>query len=225
MGLIGRFIKLSAYGGTAVVGSFFIWTRNCKIDPLPPSDYLWNCPAHRAQNPNGNATVNDILVRKVPLTQIHPRLLEKKGKLIEAFCAGVWGGIGFAFQRAYLARKYQGPQTAHQLWSTDELRRSTYEVGTEMTDHFKVVEKTDDRIIVRCGDSPLKTGLRESDGLFEMSVAVKKEEGVAEFYLKSLFFNGLSGSKEEKCMPYWIEWLHQQYAKLLMESAIQNVLR
>lgn len=132
---------------------------------------------------------------------------------------------GFAFQRAYLARKYQGPQTAHQLWSTDELRRSTYEVGTEMTDHFKVVEKTDDRIIVRCGDSPLKTGLRESDGLFEMSVAVKKEEGVAEFYLKSLFFNGLSGSKEEKCMPYWIEWLHQQYAKLLMESAIQNVLR
>jgi len=94
MGLIGRFIKLSAYGGTAVVGSFFIWTRNCKIDPLPPSDYLWNCPAHRAQNPNGNATVNDILVRKVPLTQIHPRLLEKKGKLIEAFCAGVWGGIG-----------------------------------------------------------------------------------------------------------------------------------
>ena len=38
-------------------------------------------------------------MRKVPLAQIKPQLLEKEGegKLVEAFCAGVWGGIGMLF--------------------------------------------------------------------------------------------------------------------------------
>jgi hypothetical protein len=48
-----------------------------------------------------------------------------------------------------------------------------------MTDHFEVIEHTPQRIVVRCGDSPLKTGLRPMDGLFEMSVKVNKEEGAA----------------------------------------------
>ena len=35
-------------------------------------------------------------MRKVPLSKIKPQLLEKEkeGKLVEAFCAGVWGGYG-----------------------------------------------------------------------------------------------------------------------------------
>jgi len=35
-------------------------------------------------------------VRKVELAKIKPQLLEKEGegRLVEAFCAGVWGGIG-----------------------------------------------------------------------------------------------------------------------------------
>jgi len=33
-------------------------------------------------------------VRKIPLNRIKPQLLEKEGKLVEAFCAGVWGGLG-----------------------------------------------------------------------------------------------------------------------------------
>jgi hypothetical protein len=98
-------------------------------------------------------------------------------------------------------------------------------LDTEITDHFQVVEKTYDRIVVRCGDSPLKRDVRESDGLFEMSVDVKPEEGVAVFYLKSVFFNGLTGQKEGTIMPFHIEWLHRQYAKLWMESALQNVYR
>lgn len=38
--------------------------------------------------------LSDDCIRKVPLSQIDPKLLEKKGKLAEKFCAGVWGGLG-----------------------------------------------------------------------------------------------------------------------------------
>lgn len=137
----------------------------------------------------------------------------------------LWSSIGYAFQRAYLARKYQGTSTAHQLWSPNDLKTSNYPIGTEITDHFQVVEKTEDRIVVRCGDSPLKRDVRESDGLFEMSVDVKQDEGVAVFYLKSVFFNGLTGKKEGPVMPFHMEWLHREYAKLWMESALRNVYR
>lgn len=132
--------------------------------------------------------------------------------------------IGYAFQRAYLARKYQGPETATHLWSPEELRASKYDKGTLITDHFEVVDKTPDRIVVRCGGSPRVQEVRESDGLFEMSAVVKPEEGVAEFGLKSCFFQGL-GKAESEPMPAHIVWLHKQYTKLWSESAIRNVLR
>ncbi|GAM39351.1 hypothetical protein TCE0_034f10831 [Talaromyces pinophilus] len=224
MGVIGRFLKLTTTGGVATIGAHFIWTRNSHVEPLPRTDYLFTSPSYKRLNPNENAVLSDDCIRRVPLSQIDPKLLEKKGKLAEKFCAGVWGGLGYAFQRQYLAKKYQGPKTAHQLWSTNELISSTYEVGTEITDHFQVVEKTDNRIVVRCGDSPLKRDVRESDGLFEMSVDVKKDEGVAEFHLKSVFFNGLSGTKAEgSIMPWHIELLHREYSKIWMESALRNV--
>ena len=127
------------------------------------------------------------------------------------------GTAGYAFQRAYLARKYQGRETADHLWSRQELRESSYPVGTIVTDHFEVVEKTPDRIVVRCGDSPRVRDVRESDGLFEMSAVVKPDEGVAEFGLKSCFFQGL-GKTESLGMPAHIIWLHKQYAKLWLET-------
>ena len=131
---------------------------------------------------------------------------------------------GYAFQRAYLARKYQGSETAEQLWSPSDLKSSLYEPGTIVTDHFEVVEKTPDRIVVRCGDSRRIREVRESDGLFEISAVVKPDEGVAEFGLKSCFFRGL-GKAESEPMPSHIVWLHQQYTKLLSATAIGNVLR
>lgn len=132
--------------------------------------------------------------------------------------------IGYAFQRAYMARKYQGPDTARHLWSRSELQSSSYDRGTIMTDHFEVVEKTPERIVVRCGDSPRLKDVRESDGLFEISAVVKPDEGVAEFGLKSCFFRGL-GKAESEPMPPHIIWLHQQYTKLMLATAIPNVLK
>lgn len=80
------------------------------------------------------------------------------------------------------------------------------------------------QIIVRCGDSPLKTEVRPSDGLFEMEAQVFPDKGFAEFRLKSVFYQGL-GKAEGLPMEGFMWWAHKQYTKLWMESAVRNVLR
>lgn len=76
---------------------------------------------------------------------------------------------------------------------------------------------------MRCGDSPLNTGVRDSDGLFEMAVRVKPEQGVAEFQLKSVFFKGL-GTASEPPMPEHIAFAHRLYTKLFMETAVRRII-
>lgn len=91
-----------------------------------------------------------------------------------------------------------------------------------VTDHFEVVSKTPESIIVRCGDTPRNQGVRDSDGLFEMSAVVKRDQGVVEFGVKSVFYQGL-GVAPNKPMPEHIEFAHRVYAKLLLDSAIAYV--
>ncbi|KAI9367769.1 hypothetical protein BJX61DRAFT_551089 [Aspergillus egyptiacus] len=224
MGLIKRTLKLTTYTGLASVGAFFLYTRNARFEPMIATDPIFSHPFYRQFNPEKNPTTHDLCIRRVPLREINPSLLEKKGKLVEAFCAGVWSGWGYAFQRAYLSRKYESPETATHLWSPEQLASSSYEVGTLITDHFEVVEKTAERIVVRCGDSPRRREVRASDGLFEISAVVKPEDGVAEFGLKSCFYQGLGKAAGEP-MPPHIVWLHQQYTKLLAETALGRVRR
>lgn len=138
-------------------------------------------------------------------------------------------GLGYAYQRRYLEKKYRGPSTATDLWDRKELKTATYDVGTRITDHFEVVSKTPNSIIVRCGDSPRKMEVRESDGLFEMTAEVKEKEGVAEFGLKSVFYNGMAEAAKEGApgpMSPWMQWAHAQYDKLWMETSLRgNVLK
>lgn len=230
MGLISKTIGLTGWTTLGATGIWIAFTRKNRIVPVPASDYIFNSTLFARYNPNNSPVTQDLCLRQVPLSQIKPELLETEGKLAEAFCAGVWSGVGYAYQRRYLEKKYRGPETATQLWDREALRESTYEVGTIVTDHFEVVSKTPESIIVRCGDSPRIKDVRESDGLFEMTAVVKKEEGVAEFGLKSVFYNGLSGYKSganggpgANPMPGHVQWLHQQYDKVLMESALKNV--
>lgn len=56
-----------------------------------------------------------------------------------------------------------------------------------------------------------------------MGAVIKKDEGVAEFRLKSVFYQGL-GKADGEPMPPHIVWLHKQYTKLWMETAIRNVM-
>ncbi|KAF2773313.1 hypothetical protein EJ03DRAFT_341103 [Teratosphaeria nubilosa] len=232
MGIIRTTFAIAGYGSLAGAASFIAITRHSKISPIPASDYIFNSTLYSRYNPNNAPVTQDICTRKVPLSKIKPELLEKAedGRLVEAFCQGVWGGLGYAYQRRFLEKKYRGPDTASQLWDRKDLKTSDYPVGTQITDHFEVVSKTPTSIIVRCGDSPRKLDVRESDGLFEMLAEVKQEEGVAEFGLKSVFYNGLAqpdkeGSSQGPMSP-WIQWLHTQYDKILMETALRgNVMK
>lgn len=61
---------------------------------MSASDYIYNTTFYARNNPENNPTLSDLCVRKVPLSQIKPEYLEKEGKLVEKFCAGVWGGLG-----------------------------------------------------------------------------------------------------------------------------------
>jgi len=132
---------------------------------------------------------------------------------------------GYTIQRRYLEAKYRNSSTtAHQLWDRPELLTSTYEPGTEITDHFVVLDKTPTSILIRCGDSPMNSpdAARPSDGLFEISAVTNVDKGYAEFRLKSIFFQGL-GKAEGPPMPDFMVWLHQQYTKLWMEGAMMHV--
>lgn len=226
MGVIRKSLSLAGWGSLAGALTLVGFTYKCKILPVDKNDYIFNHTQYARLNPNNSPYTHDICLRKVPLGSIKPELLEKEGKLTEAFCAGVWSGLGYAYQRRYLEKKYRGPDTAAQLWEQKDLRKSRYEVGTLITDHFEVVSKNSESIIVRCGDSPRIRDVRDSDGLFEMSAVVNKEAGNVEFGLKSVFFNSASGYKSsDPPMPWHIQWLHQWYDKILMESAIRNATK
>ena len=94
MGLISRVLKVSAAGTAASIGVFFGATRNDKFVPMDTTDSIFSSPFFKKFNPENNPSLHDLCVRRVPLEKINPSLLEKKGKLVEAFCAGIWGGMG-----------------------------------------------------------------------------------------------------------------------------------
>jgi hypothetical protein len=135
---------------------------------------------------------------------------------------------GYTIQRLYLQNKYRNnTTTAHQVWDKNDLATSNYEVGTEITDHFVVLDKTPNSILIRCGDSPLNSPdkTRPSDGLFELVAETDFDRGYAEFRLKSIFYQGEGevADKTKPVMPAHMEWAHRQYTKLWMESAMGHV--
>lgn len=220
MGILKTVASVSGWSTLGGTLTYLIATRNSKIHPLPSTDYLFGTTLFARFNPYNNPSTSDVCIRRVPLTSIKPELIEKEGALVENFCRGVWGGWGYAYQRRFLEKKYRGPETATHLWDRTDLKTSTYDQGTKITDHFEVVAKSENSIIVRCGDSPRIQQTRESDGLFEMVAEVKKDQGVAEFQLKSVFYNGVA--EPDKTRPHnmkppmtpWIQWLHAQYDKV-----------
>ncbi|KAF2860652.1 hypothetical protein K470DRAFT_257661 [Piedraia hortae CBS 480.64] len=221
MGLSRVALNVVGWGTAATTGSFFWATRHCTIKPIPPTDYIFQNTLYARSNPNESPVSQDVCVRTVPLNKIKPELLSQEGRLVEAFCAGIWGGVGYAYQRRFLEKKYRGPSTAQMLWDRSALKADRYEIGTIVTDHFQVVSKTPESVIMRCGDSPRNDApVRESDGLFEMVAEVDERAGVAKFSLKSVFYNGLSGKAPP--LNSTLQWLHAQYDKLLMETSLRG---
>lgn len=123
MGVFKTLSKVAAYGTVAGAGGWAVWTRNSNFVPLSPSDYIYNTTFYARNNPERNPATADLCVRKVPLSQIKPEYLEKEGKLVEKFCAGVWGGLGeYSGFNAYPDFTNQAPQDTPT--SANTLRRS-----------------------------------------------------------------------------------------------------
>lgn len=94
MGIFSKLVKTSIAGSVASVGVFWGATRNDLFQPMDTSDPIFQSALFNKFNPNRNPTLHDVCVRQMPLDKIQPSLVEEKGKLVEAFCAGVWGGLG-----------------------------------------------------------------------------------------------------------------------------------
>jgi hypothetical protein len=95
MGLVKVALAATGWSTLGAAASYVAWTRKTKIVDVPPTDYLFNHTLFARFNPNNAPVTQDLAVRQVPLSQIKPELLEKEGKLAEAFTAGVFGGLGF----------------------------------------------------------------------------------------------------------------------------------
>lgn len=62
--------------------------------PISADDPIFASATYLRNNPNRNPETKDLFVRTLKIDEIKPALLEKEGSLVEAFCAGVWGGSG-----------------------------------------------------------------------------------------------------------------------------------
>jgi hypothetical protein len=94
MGFIRTILNTVVVGSAGAASSWAIWTRNSKFIPVPSEHPIFTSPDLLRNNPNGNPTAHDLCVRKVPLNQIKPALLTNEGRLTEAFCAGIYSGLG-----------------------------------------------------------------------------------------------------------------------------------
>ncbi|KAJ5317658.1 hypothetical protein PENANT_c004G00407 [Penicillium antarcticum] len=210
--------------GLFAVGTFFYTTRHIEAVELFPSDPILNSKYHQDYNPNKNPTVHDLHIRTIPISQIDPALLQDEARLTQRFTGGVWAGFAFKIQRTLLTWFCKYGTTSHQLWSPSEMLNSKFDPGTVITDEFVVLEKLKDSVLIRGGDKVSNNGLRPLDALMELSVRAKPEEDSIQFGFKSLFFQGL-GKSDKLPMPAPVIWLHEQYAKALLESGVRHVLQ
>ncbi|KAK4222084.1 hypothetical protein QBC38DRAFT_460761 [Podospora fimiseda] len=222
MGIIKKTLYTTALTGTSLLA--YLGAATTVLSPLPDGDPLLRSKIFNKYNVHRNASTQDIAIKRIPISQIKPELLQKEGDLALEFCRGVWGGLGYRIQRAYLANKYKNPETSSQLWTVEQLNNSKYDPKTVITDHFEVVAKTPTEIVVRCGDTPRNQAPRESDGLFVISATVDKAREEVVFGLKSCFFDsskrveGIQGP-----MPGWIEEMHRWYSRILLETGSWKV--
>ena len=84
---------------SATVAGFFVWTKHCKFEDLDiASDPTFQSTFFKKYNPSSNPVTHDLCVRRIPIFKLKPQLVEDAAqggtKLVEAFCAGVWGGFG-----------------------------------------------------------------------------------------------------------------------------------
>jgi hypothetical protein len=145
MPLLGKITgTLLATTATPALGWIY-YTRASTFIPFTTTSSSFPSAISEKLNPDCNKpVVIDHCIRKVPLSQLQTT---DQGELTRRFCQGVWSGPGFEIQRRYLERKYRALDGRNDhLWEKRELGSSDYEVGTKITDHFEVVDRSPEKV-------------------------------------------------------------------------------
>jgi hypothetical protein len=128
------------------------YTRETKFVPYDASSPDLQRALFQSHNPSSNPPLCiDHAVKAIPYAKLPAKYTSgstaDKAALATDFCRGVWSGSAYRVQRRYLERKYKALEGRDDnLWSVRELEKSGYEVGTKITDHFEVVEHSDDKV-------------------------------------------------------------------------------
>jgi hypothetical protein len=157
---LGVFVGIAGgLGANALLGYSVLsfYTRGTQFVPYDTSASDFSTALFEKHNPSANPPVCiDHAIKSIPYAKLPEKYLRKasgggvgvdQAQLATDFCRGVWGGLAYRVQRRYLERKYRAlPGREGHLWDVKELERSGYEVGTKITDHFEVVEHTDEKV-------------------------------------------------------------------------------
>lgn len=94
-------------------------------------------------------------------------------------------------------------------------------LGTNVTDHFVVIGKTPKSIVLWGASEPSENpGVsRDMENIAEIATDIDIDQGVAEFRLNNIFYNGVERTSKD-LFPRPIVWLHFQYCKLLVEGGV-----
>lgn len=98
--------RITGGGALALLATFAVWTRHCRMDDLPSDDELLRCRSYLKLNPTPVAwsEMRDVCTRRYPMHQLKPELVEDARRggtaLIESFSQGVWGGFGKSHWKA-----------------------------------------------------------------------------------------------------------------------------
>ncbi|KAI1769103.1 hypothetical protein GGR53DRAFT_475820 [Hypoxylon sp. FL1150] len=229
MGIIRTALLTSIYGVTGGVASvsarMAYLAATTSIVDLTKADPIFKTKTYARYNPKGNPALQDVVIKRIPLSKIRPELRDDEEALTLEFCRGVWSRWGFWAQSKFHERYDKPPGTENYLWRTADLAAAKYEPGLKFSNHFEVVSNEGGEIAVRCGGSPLQAGLRDSDGLVFFRARIDREAQLAEFTLKSALYSS-SGTFAEGAghpVPPKIEFLHKWYVRILVASAVANV--
>lgn len=146
--ILGIVLGLTGAGVTNLAlgyAGFSFYTRQTKFVPYDVTHDDLSTPLFKRHNPAGNPpSCIDHAVKTIPLAKLKT---SDQAQLTTDFCRGVWSGLGYAYQRRYLEKKYRALEGRQDhLWDRKELAESDYSVGTRITDHFEVMEHTPEKV-------------------------------------------------------------------------------
>ncbi|KAI0886872.1 uncharacterized protein GGS22DRAFT_158902 [Annulohypoxylon maeteangense] len=222
MGLIRKTL-----GATLMVvtgGASYLHATTNLTTPLSADDELWSSKSFKKFNRHRNPSIQDICWKSLPISDVRPELRDNEEALTIEFCRGAWAGYAYAPQRTIMAYTNKGPKTENQLFDEQQLASSKYELGTRFSDHFEVVERTRNSVMLRGGGSPLEPGPREVDGLFVINAKLNKQAGTVDVGLKTVFFNSAEATGK-KPAPFLVELLHRYYARAMVDDGARRLTR